>query len=238
MRLIVIHAKNKVDVRPADDNDVVHGVKYCAGYEDKEEMGVSLVGALVLTQEGYTTTNLYDEHNISALQVLLNESSSETVLVTFNGSNYDLPLLKTVGIEVAADVEHYDLLKHIWIWKNLNPDVYVEKTHGGHSLNRLSELNMGISRIPIKAGTAWQQGRFAEVANALLLDLEIIHGLFHMLVETEGFLRDPIDETVNMDLAVPKMFESQDIDEDMDVEEDLAIFSEDRYFKWDGLKSE
>jgi hypothetical protein len=195
-----------------DRNGVMDAnLDYCEGWNDYDNMGVSVVGVqpcgwsapIAWVDEAYTgkdswvRRDQFDRDGTEALcpatvfrQPSLNqwfEANDETVIIGFNSKNFDDKLLQANGINIKTD---YDLLEEIRL-AAFGSTRYQDTPKGcGYTLGKIAEAN-GFSKTGSGdlAPVLWQQGRYEEVIKYCLNDVKITHEL--LLLGWAGRLVDP-----------------------------------------------
>lgn len=155
------------------------GFEYCDGWDDYENMGVSVIG---YHWEG----NLHHclPPNWGNLPVIVSEADR---IVGFNSKSFDDNLLRANGINIKTN---FDLLEEIRIAAYGSPRW--EDTPKGHSysLGKIGSANgfpkNGSGEL---APQLWQQGRKDEVIEYCLNDVAITQKLYNLFLL--GTLKDP-----------------------------------------------
>ncbi len=153
----------------------VPGIEYCKGWNDHENMGVSVIGAYDSVEDRY---RVFCEDNFDDFFDLCEERD---VLVTFNGVKFDNKVLvAALEWNMPDHKDHYDILREIWISQGLNPDKFYWKTHGGFGLDAMCEAN-GLGKKSghgAMAPVQWQRGEIGTVIDYCLNDVAMTNSLF------------------------------------------------------------
>lgn len=172
----------------ASGEEPIPGIEYCAGWSDYENMGISMVGCW----DGLTErSRVFGAGDLDAFAALVAERS---VLVSFNGLNFDNRLLEAHGAPVPH-AKCYDLLAEIWR--------VLGKRQRGYGLHSLAVAN-GVGGKTGEGATApvlWQQGKHLQVVDYCLNDVALTLGLLE-LVMRDGALLDPVKQGM-LRLPVP-----------------------------------
>ncbi len=141
---------------PPKDGNFDPDLKYCQGWRDFENMGISVIGCWTSWQDKIW---IFRGNNLSSFQKLVNEAE---LIVGFNSIAFDDNLCKANGISIKT---HYDLLQEVW-WAAGMPRQYTyKKTRPGYSLNELAKTNLGKEKSGegSLAPVDWQQGKYWKV---------------------------------------------------------------------------
>ena len=162
------------------------GIDYCAGWNDFENMGISVICAYDWVADRY---RVFCKDNLYLFDVLV--AAHEDVIVSFNGINFDDKLCAANGLRVESS---YDILRQAWIAAGLDPDKYNHGTHGGFGLDGLARANglPGKTGHGARAPIDWQRGRIGRVIDYCLEDVRLTVELMNEVVR-HGRLRDPRD---------------------------------------------
>lgn len=181
-------------IRDPKKVDLAH-IKYCNGWDDYENMGISVIGVNFISEEGDEIFN----HNalpnrglgIGAFQVGLNVTD---ILVGFNNQSFDDKLLKANGFIIPDTIINYDLLAEIWEGAGLGRE-FVYPTHAGFGLDAICKAN-GLgekSGDGANAAVLWQKGKPQEVIDYCENDIRLTRKLFDLIQET-GEIKDPRED--------------------------------------------
>jgi DEAD/DEAH box helicase domain-containing protein len=148
----------------------VSGIKYCDGWHDHENMGISV---LVAYDTKMCRFRLYGDHNLYEFDKVV-EDPANWPLVSYNGLNFDNRVIDAAwGIRI--DPGHcYDILREIWAAHGLGPN-FDQATHNGFGLDATAKANGlgGKTGTGALAPVMWQQGRATEVIDYCLRDVWI-----------------------------------------------------------------
>jgi len=161
---------------PNKNDSPIPGIKYCQGWNDHANMGISVMGAY--------------EHQLKRYRVFMEDNKEEfisaceqaDVVVTFNGIGFDAKLVKAVWGYDIPEVKHYDILREVRIALDLDPVTgdYVK----GLSLDAITQKNLGICKTGngALAPIDWQQGRIGKVIDYCLNDILMTLKLFERII--------------------------------------------------------
>lgn len=173
-----------------DKNKVNLGhIEYCNGWDDFENMGISVIGVNILDDN----FDLVSNHNIASnnlgtFQLGLNGTE---VLVGFNNQHFDDNLIKANGFTIPENVVNYDILAEIWEAAGLGR-TFEYPTHAGFSLDAICKANGLGEKTGTGANAAilWQQGKVKEVIEYCENDIRLTKQLFD-LIQEKGEIIDP-----------------------------------------------
>lgn len=161
---------------PSNKEPRIEGIKYCNGWHDHANMGISVIGAYDYETDRY---HVFCKDNFSGFLELL---ATHTCIVGFNSRRFDnrVVLAQTEGI-VNENLEKYfkqatyDILEEIWKSLGLDPDRFYWGTHGGYGLDVMCEVNFGTKKSGngALAPVDWQQGRIGTVIDYCLNDVRL-----------------------------------------------------------------
>ena len=181
-------------IRDPKKVDLAH-IEYCNGWDDYENMGISVIGINFISEEGDVVFNhnalLNRDLGIDAFQEGLDVAN---VLVGFNNQSFDDKLLKANGFIIPDTVINYDLLAEIWEGAGLGRE-FVYPTHAGFGLDAICKAN-GLgekSGDGANAAILWQKGKHQEVIEYCENDIRLTRKLFDLIQET-GEIRDPRED--------------------------------------------
>lgn len=181
-------------IRDPKKVDLAH-IEYCNGWDDYENMGISVIGVNFISEEGDGIFNHNDTLNralgIKAFQYGLNVTD---ILVGFNNQSFDDKLLKANGFIIPEHVINYDLLAEIWEGVGLGRE-FVYPTHAGFGLDAICKAN-GLgekSGDGANAAILWQKGKHQEVIDYCENDIRLTRKLFDLIQET-GEIKDPRED--------------------------------------------
>lgn len=160
----------------------INGIKYCAGWDDQENMGISVLCAFDYQTK---TFRVFTESNKDQFA----ELCQNRVVVGFNSRKFDDQVLKKVwGIDTPESI---DILVGIWGAVGLGPD-FNFKTHGGYGIDDCCSVNFGIKKTGhgALAPVDWQRGKIGDVIDYCINDVYMTKRLFDM-IRTIGGIRNP-----------------------------------------------
>lgn len=181
-------------IRDPKKVDLAH-IEYCNGWDDYENMGISVIGVNFIDIELDNITS----HSNTSLSVLDLYSFQDgldiiDVLVGFNNQSFDDKLLKANGFIIPDTVVNYDLLAEIWEGVGLGRE-FVYPTHAGFSLDAICKAN-GLgekSGEGANAAVLWQKGKHQEVIDYCENDIKLTRKLFE-LIQEKGEIKDPRED--------------------------------------------
>lgn len=182
-------------IRCIPERDMNPQYKYCAGWKDFENMGISVIGTCdIVTGELKAFVNSdYSELNYPSF-IEFQKLSYKTQLqngsiIGFNNFSFDDSLCRANGIVVRSD---YDLLRLIRLaaygnvsWES-QPPGYIYSLDAIASANEHQKTGNYQS-----AAKLWQDGKYQEVIDYCLNDCLIICEIFKKFLS--GELIDPND---------------------------------------------
>ena len=183
-------------IRDPKKVDLAH-IEYCNGWDDYENMGISVIGVNFISEEGDVIFNhnatLNRDLGIEAFQDGLDVTD---ILVGFNNQSFDDKLLKANGFVIPENAVNYDLLAEIWEGAGLGRE-FVYPTHAGFGLDAICKAN-GLgekSGDGANAAILWQKGKYQEVIDYCENDIKLTRKLFDLIQET-GEIKDPREYNV------------------------------------------
>lgn len=168
-------------------------VLYCDGWHDHENMGISVVGAYDYNEDRY---RVFFEDNKEEFNSLIKNSD---LLITFNGLSFDNKVIESNWFPVPDDTDHYDILVETWAAHGLS-STFNYKTHGGFSLDTLSEVNFGQKKTGngALAPVHWQKNRRGTVVDYCLQDIRLTKLLFDRIVKFGNLISPKTSKLVNL----------------------------------------
>ena len=176
----------------------IEGIKYCKGWDDHKNMGISVIGCYsnwdketraFINEHDFDKAMYHGSYPLKQFQKMLNMCD---VLVGFNNQHFDDNLIKANGFTIPDKVVNYDILVEMWRAVGIQPP-FVFPTHAGYSLKQTCEAN----GLPPKTGDGgnaaimWQRGKYQEVIDYCLNDIKITTELFRAIVENDGWINNP-----------------------------------------------
>jgi len=171
-------------IPPRPPGKQIAGIEYCKGWDDHENMGISVLCAYDYATDRFrvfTAENLLEFEELAANRI---------PLVGFNNIRFDNKVIRANGIKIA-DMASYDLLREMWNAARLDPDKF-SPSHGGFSLDKTAEVNLGHKKTGSGelAPVLWQENRIGEVIDYCLEDVRLTRNLFDRILD-QGYLRNP-----------------------------------------------
>lgn len=179
-------------------------LEYCKGWDDYQNMGISVIGAAINTQAWGSSkdtwhyianTDFYPDidkiEKFNPLEVFQEGLDKTDVLVGFNNQSFDDNLIKANGFTITEDIINYDILAEIWEGAGL-PRQFEYLISAGFSLGAICEANGLGSKSGDGANAAvlWQEGKETEVIEYCMNDIDLTRKLFE-LIQEEGEIVDP-----------------------------------------------
>jgi hypothetical protein len=163
--------------------------QYCDGWEDFENMGISVIGAYANWVDLYFA---FEGHQLTEFQRLVQEADE---IIGFNSISFDDNLVRTNGIEIETT---YDLLCEVRIAAGMPPYFVKGITRGGYSLGALAETNLGVGKTGSGelAPQLWQDGQRKKVVDYCLNDVKLLVELYNR----RNSLKDPTDHSIILEL--------------------------------------
>ena len=161
---------------PDKTDSRLFGIRYCAGWRDFTNMGISVIGAYDYAEDRY---RVFCADNFAEFEALL----PQRYVVSFNGIAFDDQLHAATALVLAAKTD-YDLLVEVWAGAGLGPD-FSYPTHAGYGLDAVCEAN-GLGRKTghgARAPVLWQQGKIGQVIDYCLQDVRLTKRLFDLVIE-------------------------------------------------------
>jgi len=183
-------------IRDPNKVDLVH-IEYCNGWDDYENMGISVIGVNAIFDDIDKVTNFNAAPNNEAMEQLntFQYGLDETeVLVGFNNQSFDDKLLKANGFVIPETIVNYDLLAEICEGAGLSRE-FIYPTHAGFGLDSICKAN-GLgekSGDGANATILWQKGKHQEVIEYCENDIKLTRKLFDLIQET-GEIKDPRED--------------------------------------------
>lgn len=171
-----IEIVNAVPVRREPRHE---GIKYCEGWHDHANMGVSVIGCYDYAEDRY---RVFCEDNKEAFFAA---ADAADVLVSFNGIAFDNQVIRCCwsSADFQPSEKCYDLLVEIWAASGLGPS-FVYPSHAGFGLDAVCAANFGTRKTGhgALAPVDWQRGRIGNVIDYCLNDVRLTKQLFdHVL---------------------------------------------------------
>ena len=177
-------------IRDPKKVDLAH-IEYCNGWDDYENMGISVIGVNFITTGIDRVFNHTIDVDLQSFKLGLDRTD---VLVGFNNQSFDDKLIKANGFVIPEHVVNYDLLAEIWEGAGLGRE-FIYPTHAGFGLDAICKAN-GLgekSGDGANAAILWQKGKHQEVIDYCENDIRLTRKLFDLIQET-GEIRDPRED--------------------------------------------
>lgn len=194
MKILIYDCEIIKAIRDPKKVDLAH-IEYCNGWDDYENMGISVIGVNFISEEGdgvFSHNNtLNRDLGIKAFQQGLDVAD---VLVGFNNQSFDDKLIKANGFTIPECIVNYDLVAEIWEGAGLGR-TFVYPTHAGFGLDAICKAN-GLGEKSGDGATAavlWQKGKHQEVIDYCENDIRLTRKLFDLIQET-GEIKDPRED--------------------------------------------
>ncbi len=173
------------------DLEIKKPIDQCSkGWQSHDEMGIS---CLCLFDYSTSRYRVFDDKSQSECLGILN---TYDFVVGYNTVGFDWKVVsatwKSPLLSPTRISKDFDILREIWISRELNPDVFVPRTHGGVKLDDVAFETIGM-RKTLDGATApqyYQQGRIAEVIDYCLEDVRIERTLFEYIVAHGHVIRN------------------------------------------------
>lgn len=185
MRIMIFDTETIRPVLPKGET-AIEGIQYAKDWKDYVGMGIAVIGAwdyldhMPLVYTGLDVGTVPGDNFRSFQARIWNVNT----FVTFNGHNFDGPLLAANHLPLPEDAGHYDILRELWLSDGLDPDHYVEETHSGYGLDACAKVNFGIGKSGdgVNAAIKWQMGKIGEVITYCLRDVMLTKRLFDQVL--------------------------------------------------------
>ena len=177
---------------PGKDGYQTPAFRYCKGWNDHANMGISVIGAYLSWED---VIAIYPQSLFRSFQKAVDEAD---LIVGFNSISFDDKLCRANGITIKTD---YDLLSEVWAAAGMPRQYTYGVTRAGYKLENLAQANLGRGKSGSGelAPELWQQGKHWEVISYLTDDVLITKQLF----ERRECLIDPTDLITELCLREP-----------------------------------
>jgi hypothetical protein len=174
---------NKIGIAQPD-------IKYCAGWHDHANMGISVIGAYDYHEDRYRTF-LQDN-----MEEFFHLCDARDTLVGFNSIAFDNAVINAHGPRLTEEKKFYDILVEVWAAAGLGPK-FKYPTHVGFGLDACCYINFGTNKTSdgALAPALWQRGKYGEVIDYCLNDVKLTKQLLDQIIAT-GELLDPRSSTL------------------------------------------
>ena len=183
---------------PPRSGELEEGIEYCAGWDDKENMGVACIGAYDVVQGRY---RVFTQGNFSEFIDL----AAKRFVVGFNSIAFDDVICRHEGIPATT---RWDLLQETWVAAGLDR-TFSYPSHIGFGLDALAKAN-GLSGKTGWGGSApvdWQRGYYGRTIDYCLEDVRQTCLLVNEAMCT-GYLADPRNPGQDLTLNVEPLLEA------------------------------
>lgn len=164
------------------------GIKYCAGWDDHVNMGISVIGAMVWEERPFRASGMQffsDDH--IEFQSLANTCD---LIVGFNSESFDDRVCAANGIRIKTD---YDILREVYKAKGWDPypEVFDDK-YKGYGLDVICQSTLHAEKTGNGASAPiwWQLGQKEKVVNYCLNDVKLTAQLFERITNNKPLI-DP-----------------------------------------------
>lgn len=174
---------------PQNNVEIQEGIEYCAGWDDKANMGVSCVCAFDFLEN---RMRVFFEDNKDAFTELY---YSREELVGFNNRRFDDVVLQHSGwIDEPRSDAIYDILERIWVSLGHDPDHFTYKTHTGYGLDQCAKAN-GMGCKTGWGGSApidFQNGAYGKLVDYCINDVTMTLKLYQRICDVH-YIINPKD---------------------------------------------
>ena len=182
-----------IEIRKAIQNkgeELRPGIKYCDGWQDHVNMGVSCICAYDYTTDRYRT---FFEDNMDEFSVLIYDQDR---VVGFNNIEFDNKVIAANGIvdEQLINSKSYDILRQIWTACDLGPK-FEYPSHIGYGLDAVVKANGlagGKTGHGAIAPVDYQEGKYGSLVDYCLADVWLTKKVLDKIIRT-GTLISPKD---------------------------------------------
>ena len=181
---MIIYDCEIIKAVPQRNEERLSDIEYCDGWDDVENMGISVICAYDYETERYRT---FLEDNSKEFQALVDDAD---LVIGFNSLKFDNTLCRAHGLSVP-DEKSYDLLVEIWKGAGLGPK-FEYPSHVGFGLDVCSKANFGTEKTHhgALAPVDWQRGNYGVVIDYCLNDVKLTKDLIDRVIE-RGCIHDP-----------------------------------------------
>jgi hypothetical protein len=156
-------------------------IKYCNGWNDKSNMGISVIGCYDFETDRF---RVFCKDNFNEFVNLVNNTD---IVCGFNSINFDNEVVKAEKLINIPKEKSYDLL--IEVWKALGLGSKFEyPSHAGYSLDAIAKTNTQYFKTGngALAPILWQQGKIGSVIDYCLEDVKITKILIQKVMNIGG----------------------------------------------------
>lgn len=181
----IIYDCEIINAIPQANEKRLSGLKYCEGWGDFENMGISVICAYDYNQRFY---HVFLKDNFPKFQQLLDNTD---LIIRFNNLAFDNPLCRANGFDVP-DEKSWDLLAEIWAGAGLDRRFKSKTPHKFFGLNAMARANLGCGKSGqgALAPVDWQCSNYGAVIDYCLHDVELTKRLVDKVIG-DGELCDP-----------------------------------------------
>ena len=183
---------------PPRDGDKLFGIDYCEGWNDHENMGISVIGYYISWEDRYGVAINNQKHIMECFY-------KADFHVGFNNYRFDDNVIrKTWGdkwneiLSIGRYNRIYDILRETYKNLNFDPDDFNYKTHSGYSLDAMCRCNLGEKKKGSgeMAPILWQRGKIDEVITYCLDDVAKTKKLFELILRNGSLIDPKTKETI------------------------------------------
>ncbi len=173
----------------------LEGIEYCAGWNDHENMGISVVCAYDYCEDRY---RVFTKDDLGDFLTLVNKHN---MAVGFNNISFDNAVLACHDVEIREE-QCFDILREVWKAAGLGT-TFQFHTHVGYSLDACIKANFpsyGKTGHGAMAPVDWQQGRIGSVIDYCLADVWLTKKLMDRIIK-HGTIRNPKDPSMYLNIT-------------------------------------
>jgi len=166
---------------------------------DAMRAGKGGISVLVVWDSWSGRFHLYDE---STLGTAAEHLEAADVLLSFNGEGFDVPVIEGMLGRRLCIKHHYDLLLLIWS--------AISGRRKGNTLGEVAQRTLGAKKSgeSVLAPALYDQGRFAELHDYAISDVDLTRRLFRFVQEHGGV----VGQDGNLlELPLPELFRFIDL---------------------------
>lgn len=175
MNLLIYDLEILKGIPSKDDLDPQYS--YCKGWDDFDNMGISVIGAwcsgFAGFGEGYHSFINHDSSIPGSFPEFQELANAADAIAGFNSQAFDDQACAANGIQISTT---YDLLREVYVAAGLNPwPNAFDDRYKGYGLGKLATANLGYGKSSRgdKAPLQWQRGDRQGVIDYCLLDVRI-----------------------------------------------------------------
>jgi len=180
MNVVIFDCEIRKAIPPANEPvfaSIKEKLQYCEGWDDFSGMGISVVTAYDVKE---ARAHVFMEDNLLDFAKLI---ASRDLCVTFNGTQFDLPLLDANGI-VTPSQKHFDIAAAIWAAAGVPAGEHPK----GLGLDAICWANnlTGKTGNGADAPYLWQSGKHGQLIDYCLGDTLATLRLYRLLASCNG----------------------------------------------------